>query len=201
MFKLPDLKFSYNDFGDNLDAKTMGIHYSKHHQAYVDEINDTITKFEIESPASVEDLSRNLDTLPKESHQAIINFGGGHFNHSFFWEILSSKKQEPSDKILESLISEFKSFDKFKEEFTDKALTLFESGWVFLSKDSSGKLFIKQFANQDSPIVRSKDRPLLTIDLWEHAYYLKYQNRRAEYITNWWNCINWEEVENKYFDN
>ena len=191
--ELPKLDYSYNSLEPFIDAKTMEIHHSKHHQAYVDKLNKALEGTGLENKP-VEELIKNLDKLPQDKKQAIINNGGGHFNHSFFWKILK-KDVKIKKEILDAINKKFGSLEEFKIQFKDSSLNLFGSGWVWLVLNKNKELEIMQTKNQDSPISEGKIL-LLACDVWEHAYYLKYQNRRADYLDAFFNVINWEEVNN-----
>jgi Fe-Mn family superoxide dismutase len=193
MFKLPELPYSFDALEPDIDAKTMELHYTKHHQGYVDKLNKALegTKF---SGMDIIKLLKNIDKIPKEKRQAVINNGGGHANHSLFWELLSPKPTTPSGNIAEAINAKFGSFEDFRKEFTDAAISVFGSGWAWLIVNSKGELEILSTPNQNSPVLENKT-PILGIDVWEHAYYLKYQNRRPDYITAFFNIINWDKVE------
>lgn len=200
MFELPSLPYSYDALEPFIDAKTMEIHHSKHHQAYVNKLNEAIGKYPEWEGKSVEQLLKSLELIPEDIRTAVRNHGGGHYNHSLFWKIMKPQGGgEPGEHLADALQSAFSDFAKFKEEFSKAAANLFGSGWAWLVKDSSGVLKVTTTPNQDSPLIQGLI-PLLGLDVWEHAYYLKYQNRRPEYIENWWNVVNWEEVE-KFFLN
>ena len=189
MFELPKLSYSYDALEPHFDARTMELHHSKHHQAYVDKLNAAVEKYPDIKEATVEDLLKNLNSLKVDDadRTAIRNNGGGHFNHSLFWKILdpASKKGE----MLETgIISSFGSVDDFKKQFTDLALKLFGSGWVWLGADENGKYHLQATGLQDSPLIHGHT-PILGLDLWEHSYYLKFQSRRAEYIEAWWKVL------------
>ncbi len=190
---LPELNFGYSDFEPYIDAKTMEIHYTKHHQAYVDKLNLALEKYKEFSKLELKELLVNLDKLPEEIKESVRNNGGGHWNHSFFWGLLTKNKTEPSQEFYEMIEETYGSFAEFKERFKNLALARFGSGWVWLTF-SNGKLEIMTTANQDNPLMERK-RAILGIDLWEHAYYLKYQNRRGDYIDAFWNVVNWDKVE------
>lgn len=193
--QLPKLPYEYDSLEPYIDEQTMHLHHDKHHQTYVDKLNETLEKYPELQKKSTEELLKNLSTIPAEIRQKVINFGGGHANHEFFWKIL--KKDIPiKGKIKTAIDKKFGSFDNFKKEFSSQALSLFGSGWVWLAINK-GELEIIQTKNQDSPISEGKT-PLLVIDLWEHAYYLKYQNKRADWIENFFKIINWEVVEKSY---
>ena len=194
MYELPELKFNYDALEPHLDAETLKIHYSKHHAAYVKKFNDAIegTKLEDKSPI---DLIKNLDSVPENLRVAIRNNGGGAHNHSFFWEILCPEEMsgEPGEKTSSAINKAFGNFDEFKKQFSEAATTVFGSGWAWLVVGTNGLEIIKT-ANQDNPVVQGK-KPILTLDVWEHAYYLKYRNLRLDYIAAFFNVINWKKVE------
>jgi Fe-Mn family superoxide dismutase len=192
---LPNLPYAYSDLEPYIDAQTMEIHHSKHHQAYVNNLNLALEKHPELSDKPLEDLIKNLSVVPDDIRDAIRNHGGGHLNHSFFWQIMSpsSNQKEPEGNLANLINQSFQSFANFKELFAKSATGRFGSGWAWLSMDSSGGLKIHSTTNQDSPLSDGL-KPLLCIDVWEHAYYLKYQNRRPEYIDAWWNVVNWSKV-------
>src|SRR3990172_5052241 len=194
-FELPPLPYGYDALEPYIDAETMQIHHDKHHQAYTDKLNAALEKYPDLQSKSVEELLKDLDSVPEEIRPAVRNHGGGYFNHSLFW--LMMKKGgggEPEGDLAEAIRGEFGSFAAFKEQFSTAAPTVFGSGWAWLVMDKSGELAIVTTPNQDSP-VSTGQRPLLALDVWEHAYYLKYQNRRPGYIENWWQVVNWDKVE------
>ena len=190
---LPSLSYAYDALSENIDATTMEIHYSKHHQGYVDKLNAAIKGTEAESH-SLEALIKNISQFD----MAVRNNAGGHFNHSLFWQILSPSPQRPSDDLQKAIADRWSSLDKFKEAFAQAAATRFGSGWAWLIVKPNGSLEITSTPNQDNPLmdVIATDRgtPILGLDVWEHAYYLKYQNRRPDYIEAFWNVVNWEKV-------
>jgi superoxide dismutase, Fe-Mn family len=192
---LPKLTYPYNALEPHIDARTMEIHYTKHHQAYIDNLNKAINgKADLESK-SVEHLISNLKVVPEDIRLIVRNNGGGHANHSFFWTVIGPKSDgEPIGKVAAGIKKTFGSFDIFKEKFAQAATTRFGSGWAWLTVARDGKLEISSTANQDSPLMEGKT-PLLGIDVWEHAYYLHYQNRRPDYIAAFWKVVNWKEVE------
>jgi len=194
-YELPKLPYPYNALEPYIDAQTMEIHHTKHHATYVAKLNEALAKHpELESK-SLEELLKNLDSIPEDIRMAVRNHGGGHFNHSLFWKIMGVRGWgEPTGKLAELLGKSFGDFQKFKEQFTNAAATLFGSGWAWLAVDKDGKLQIVQTPNQDTPLSKGL-KPILGLDVWEHAYYLKYQNRRPEYIEAWWHVVNWAEVE------
>jgi len=197
MHLLPKLPYSFDALEPYIDAKTMEIHYGKHHQTYVDKLNEAIHKPEGKDfhNMSVEELLKNLDKIPESIRTAVRNHGGGHFNHSFFWQILK-KGTEPGGEILKAINKKFKGIDVFKEQFNAKAVGLFGSGWCWLVLNK-GELEIMTTSNQDSPISQGKI-PILGLDLWEHGFYLKWQSNKKGYIENWWNVVNWNQVEKNY---
>ncbi len=192
--KLPDLPYDYNALEPFIDEQTMKIHHDKHHQAYVNNLNTALKDHSDLQKKTVEELLSHLNSVPETIRTAVRNNGGGHENHSLFWTLMRPKaRDQPSGHLLEKINSTFGSFEKFKELFSAAGMGRFGSGWAWLTlKD--GKLQIESTANQDSPLTEGKT-PLLTLDVWEHAYYLKYQNKRADYIQAWWNIVNWEKVE------
>ncbi|MEK6953076.1 MAG: superoxide dismutase [Nanoarchaeota archaeon] len=195
-FTLPKLEYSYDALEPYIDAKTMEIHHTKHQQAYIDKLKAAVQATEFEKK-DLNEVLKNIHKVPENIRQAVINHGGGHSNHSFFWKIMSpDSEKEPSGEISEEINKIFWSFDKFKEEFSNKALTVFGSGWAWLVLNK-GKLEIIQTKNQDSPLMENKI-PLLCIDVWEHSYYILRQNRRNEYIAAWWNVVNWKQVNENF---
>ena len=196
MFKLPKLQYPFDALEPYIDSQTMQIHHGKHHQAYVDKLNAAVTGTSL-SGKSIEEILRNFLNIDKEIKTAIVNGGGGHLNHSFFWNVMSPKSFfNPKSNIGKEIVNVFGTFDSFKEKFSNTAINRFASGWAWLVA-SKGKLEIIDTQNQDTPISIGKI-PLLCLDVWEHAYYLKYQNKRADYVNAWWNVVNWEKVEENY---
>jgi len=197
-FELPKLSYPYDALEPYIDATTMEIHHTKHHGGYVKKLNAALEKYPEWASKSIEDILKDLDNIPSDIRTAVRNNGGGHYNHSIFWTIMGPNGGgKPSGKLAENTNKTFGSFDKFKEEFSNAAATRFGSGWAWLVLDNSGHLSILSTPNQDNPITYSL-KPVLGLDVWEHAYYLKYQNRRPEYIQAWWNIVNWEEVNKRY---
>jgi Fe-Mn family superoxide dismutase len=197
MFTLPKLNYTYDALEPHIDATTMEIHHTKHHQAYIDKLNKAITETEW-ADKSLEEILANVSKLER----LVRNNAGGHWNHSFFWEVIgpSANHSEPTGELLEKINATFGSFEEFKNKFTESATTLFGSGWVWLIV-SNGELKIIQTPLQDNPLMddaKEKGIPILGLDVWEHAYYLKYQNKRAEYISAFWNVVNWEKVSENY---
>ena len=201
-FELPVLPYAYDALEPHFDARTMEIHHSKHHQTYVNNLNAAIEQAGIaEQP--VEALITNLDAVPEAQRGAVRNNGGGHANHSLFWTVLSANGGTPDDELAAAIDRDLGGFDAFKEAFTKAAQTRFGSGWAWLTSDRDGRLKVESSANQDSPLMGatvglSGNTPILALDVWEHAYYLNYQNRRPDYIAAWWNVVNWNAVAEKY---
>jgi len=197
-FELPKLPYAYDALEPHVDARTMEIHHSKHHNAYITNLNAALEKQPTWQKKSIEDILRNLNELPEEIRTAVRNNGGGHYNHTLFWEIMGPNcGGEPKGDLLNAIDKAFGSFASFKEQLAKAATTRFGSGWAWLSVDKRGNLLTESTANQDSPISEGR-RPILGLDVWEHAYYLKYQNRRPDYITAWWNVVNWAKVEENF---
>jgi Fe-Mn family superoxide dismutase len=190
---LPPLPYDFAALEPHIDARTMEIHHGKHHQTYVTNLNTALEKHPELQGKSVEDLIRSLSTVPEDIRAAVRNNGGGHANHTMFWKLMTPKGGgAPSGAVADAIADAFGSFDAFKEQFAKAGLGRFGSGWAWLI-DQGGKVAIESTPNQDSPLMEGK-KPILGLDVWEHAYYLKYQNRRADYIGAWWNVVNWAEV-------
>ena len=197
-FTLPPLGYDYAALEPHIDARTMEIHHTKHHQAYVTNLNAAIENTPELQDKSLEWLLQNLPSVPESVRNAVRNNGGGHWNHSFFWQIIGPNGGgEPSGKVADSIKSSFGDFSKLKEQLNASGLARFGSGWAWVVADKGGKLTIESTPNQDTP-VSDKKTPILGVDVWEHAYYLKYQNRRPDYLAAWWNTVNWPEVENRF---
>ncbi len=196
-FELPNLPYAFDALEPHIDAKTMEIHHDKHHNTYVTGLNDALAgKSEFEGK-SVEEVIANLDAVPEEVRTAVRNNGGGHANHSLFWESLAPNAGgQPTGELAEAIDAKFGSFDAFKDQFSAAAKSRFGSGWAWLSL-ANGELEISSTPNQDSPIMEGKT-PLLGLDVWEHAYYLNYQNRRPDYISAFWNVVNWDKVAERF---
>lgn len=192
-FELPKLPYSYNALEPYIDAKTMEIHHTKHHQTYTDKFNAALEKHPELFEKEAEEIMSDLMKVPEDIRKDVINHGGGYVNHNLFWEVMSPKKQEVGRKLKEAIVMDFGSFEKFMGDFSDAAKARFGSGWAWLVVNN-GKLEVTSTANQDTPLSQGKV-PILGLDVWEHAYYLKYQNKRPDYITAWWNIVNWELVE------
>lgn len=192
MFTLTDLPYSYDALEPHIDAQTMELHHSKHHQTYVDKLNKAVEGTEF-ATKPIEELLQNLDNLPEKIKTTVRNNGGGHYNHSFFWKVMSPDGGgAPEGKLAEMINSSFGDFDEFKADFATAAIGRFGSGWVWLVQDG-GSLKITDSPNQDSPMMDGVT-PLLGLDVWEHAYYLKYQNKRPDYVEAWWNVVDWKSV-------
>jgi Fe-Mn family superoxide dismutase len=194
---LPALPYDFGALEPHIDAQTMQIHHDKHHQAYVNNLNAALDKHPEWHNKSLEELLRGINSVPEDIRTAVRNNGGGHHNHSLFWTIMGPKAGgEPSGKLADAIGKAFGDFAKFKEAVATAATTRFGSGWAWLAV-AGGKLEVFSSANQDSPLMDGKI-PLLGLDVWEHAYYLKYQNRRPDYVTAWWNVVNWQEVGRRF---
>lgn len=191
-YSLPDLTYAYDALEPHFDARTMEIHHTKHHQAYINNVNAALEGTSFDGKP-VEEVLANINSVPADKRQAVINNGGGHANHALFWTIIGPNGGgEPSGDLAAAINSAFGSFDAFKEKFAQAAATRFGSGWAWLVV-SGGKLEVISTANQDSPIMEGKT-PILGLDVWEHAYYLNYQNRRPDYVKAFWNVVNWAKV-------
>ena len=195
-YSLPPLPYAYDALEPHFDALTMEIHHGKHHQTYVNNLNNAVSEACL-GAAPVEALIEQLENVPESWRTAVRNNGGGHANHSLFWTILSAKGGRPSGEVARAIDSELGGFDAFKDAFTKAAQTRFGSGWAWLTVGQDGKLLVESSANQDSPLMGefaglSGGTPILTLDVWEHAYYLKYQNKRGEYAKAFWNIVNWD---------
>jgi Fe-Mn family superoxide dismutase len=196
-FSVPDLPYAYDALEPHIDEATMRVHHDKHHQAYVDKANAALEGTQW-ADSDVEEVLKSLGDLPADKQAAVRNNAGGHHNHTLFWQMMSPDGGgEPDGELGEAITSSFGSFDAFKEEFKNAGIARFGSGWAWLVKDSSGNLAVTSTANQDSP-VSDGQTPLLGADVWEHAYYLKYQNKRPEYLDAFWNVVNWDYVAEKF---
>lgn len=194
---LPPLPYAFDALEPYIDAQTMQIHHDKHHQAYVDKLNDAIKGHADLEAMAIEDLLKNITKVPEAARQAVINNGGGHANHSLFWAVMGKGKGgSPSGELGSAIDTVFGSFDKFQETFTTNALTQFGSGWSWLVWDGTKLAAVKK-PNQDSPLMDGHI-PLLGCDVWEHAYYLKYQNKRPDYVKEWWNTVDWDAVAARF---
>ncbi len=202
-FTLPDLPYGYDALEPHVDAQTMQIHHGKHHNAYVTKLNDAVSGLPDLEAKTVKDLVADLNSVPMEIRPAVRNNGGGHANHSLFWSIMSPDGGgKPSGDLGNAIDAAFVSFDKFKESFANAAVTRFGSGWAWLGVRENGSLCITSTPNQDNPFMRgvvdTVCTPILGLDVWEHAYYLKYQNRRPDYIAAWWNVVDWDAVATRH---
>ena len=202
-YELPPLPYAYDALEPHFDARTMEIHHTKHHQTYVTSLNNAVNDAGIE-PVAVEELIKDIGALPSAAQTAVRNHGGGHANHALFWTVLSPKGGgEPTGKLADAINNDLGGFERFKEQFIKAAQTRFGSGWAWLTVGKDGKLLVENSANQDSPLMGefvglSGGTPILGLDVWEHAYYLNYQNRRPDYISAFFNIFNWEEVARRY---
>jgi len=199
-FELPKLPYGYDALEPYIDAKTMEIHHTKHHQTYVDKLNAALEKYPDLQGRPVEELLLNFDSLKVDDADktAIRNHGGGHFNHSMFWKYIDPSNK-PDELLVKEINSVFGSLEEFKKQFTDSASKLFGSGWTWLVRDTKdSKLMIKNFPMQDAPIMNNAYQVMFGLDVWEHAYYLNYQNRRPDYVAAWWNVVNWDAVADKF---
>ena len=195
--ELPPLPYGYDALEPHIDARTMEIHHTKHHQAYITKLNGALEGHADLQQLTVTDLLAKIDRVPEKIRTAVRNHGGGHANHSLFWQIMApGGGGKPGGKLADAIKSAFGGFDGFKQAFSDAAANRFGSGWAWLVAQQ-GKLTVESSANQDSPLMDGKV-PILGLDVWEHAYYLKYQNRRPDYIAAWWNVVNWDEVAQRF---
>lgn len=197
-FALPDLTYDYSALEPHIDARTMEIHHTKHHQTYITTVNKALEAHEELAKLSVVELMKDLSRVPDSIRQVVINHGGGHFNHCLFWTIMGPNGGgEPTGDLKAAIDSTFGDFAQFRDKFNQAAATRFGSGWAWLTLDSQGALVVESSANQDTPLSAGRT-PLMGIDVWEHAYYLNYQNRRADYIQAWWNVIDWSAVAKNF---
>ena len=199
MFKLPKLKYDFGSLNPAISEETMRLHYGKHHQAYVDNLNKVVSECNEAQGKSLLELASVSEQFNCSNKQAIINNAGGHYNHSLFWEIMgpvSQNEGEPSGLLKQLIVDKYGGHQQFVDKFSEVALNRFGSGWVFLQPDGE----IISTANQDTPMMQGKDEPVFGLDVWEHAYYLDYKNVRADYIKKWWNVVNWQAVERRFND-
>ena len=201
-YTLPPLPYAYDALEPHFDARTMEIHHTKHHQTYITNLNNALGEAGVEA-VPVEDLIRSIDKLPAQIQTAVRNNGGGHANHALFWTVLTPSGGAPAGKLAQAIDADLGGFYKFREAFTKAAQTRFGSGWAWLTVEANGKLLVESSANQDSPLMGqfaglSGGTPILGLDVWEHAYYLNYQNRRPDYIAAFFNIIDWDEVARRY---
>ncbi len=196
-FELPQLPYAYDALEPHIDARTMEIHHSKHHAGYTNKLNAAIAGTDLENK-SIEEILANLDAVPENIRTAVRNNGGGYANHALFWAIMSPNGGgAPSGELADAINAAFGSFDAFKEQFSNAAATRFGSGWAWLVVESDGSLSVTSTPNQDTPLMEGKT-PILGLDVWEHAYYLNYQNRRPDYIAAWWSVVNWDAVAERF---
>lgn len=197
-FTLPPLRYDYKALEPHIDAATMQFHHDKHHAAYVKNLNEAVSKYPQLKNKTAEQLIQNLNSVPQDIRKTVRNNGGGHINHTMFWEIMGPNGGgAPTGAIAAAITQSFGSFDNFKKEFNDAGTKRFGSGWAWLVRTKDGKLQVTSTANQDSPLMEGS-YPIMGNDVWEHAYYLKYQNKRADYLTAWWNVVNWTEVNKRF---
>jgi superoxide dismutase, Fe-Mn family len=197
-FSLPDLPYPHNALEPHIDARTMEIHHQKHHGGYVSKLNDAVSKHPELKDKSVEDLLRGIESIPEDIRTAVRNNGGGHANHSLFWRIMGPNAGgEPTGGVGDAIRSAFGDFSAFRDKFAAAATGRFGSGWAWLILGNGGNVEIIDLPNQDSPLMQGR-KPILGLDVWEHAYYLNYQNRRPDYVNAWWNVVNWAEVDKQY---
>ena len=199
-YELPPLPYDYDALEPTIDEQTMHLHHEKHHNTYVTNLNAALEKHPDADPGSVEQLLANINDVPEDIRRAVRNNAGGHSNHSMFWQIMGpGGGDEPTGDLAQAIDSSFGSFDGFKEQFAAAAApgALFGSGWAWLVASPDGSLSIEKTANQDSPLMEGR-APVIGLDVWEHAYYLKYQNRRPEYLDAWWNTLNWDAINERY---
>lgn len=197
-FQLPPLPYDYKALEPHIDAATMQFHHDRHHAAYVKNLNDAVSKYPELKSKSAEELISDLNSIPEDIRTTIRNNGGGHINHTMFWEIMSPNGGgEPTGAIATAIKANFGSFDEFKKQFNDAGSKRFGSGWAWLVRTQDGKLTVTSTQNQDSPLMEGSF-PIMGNDVWEHAYYLKYQNKRADYLNAWWNVVNWNEVNKRF---
>ena len=191
-FALPNLPYAFDALEPYIDAKTMEIHHDRHHATYVNNLNAAVEKHREWFLRPIEEILRLLSSVPEDIRTAVRNSGGGHANHAFFWRVMRKGPAQPKGELAAAIDKKFGSYAQFQDDFTKAALGVFGSGWAWLVKNPDGALDILQTANQDNPWVGAKATPIITLDVWEHAYYLKHQNRRVNYIKDWWNVVNWD---------
>ncbi|HSX47401.1 MAG TPA: superoxide dismutase [Patescibacteria group bacterium] len=195
MFTLPELPYGYDALSSAISEKIMKLHHDNHHQTYVDNLNKAVASEESIKDKSIEDLLTNLDEIPESVRGTVRNHGGGHFNHSFFWQIMAPNSSgQPNGQLKNELVSKYGDWQSFIDKFSESATKIFGSGWAWLMPDLS----IETTPNQDNPIMNGEKAPILGLDVWEHAYYLDYTFKRADYIKAWWNVVNWSEVESRF---
>jgi len=197
-FELPQLPYDYSALEPHIDTQTMQIHHDKHHAAYVSNLNKALESAPDLAGKSIAEIVSNLSSVPEKIRQAVINNGGGHYNHTLFWEIMGPKGGgEPKGELAKAIDAAFGNYEGLREKVNNAGMTRFGSGWAWLVADKAGQLQVLSTANQDNPLSNGL-QPILGVDVWEHAYYLKYQNRRADYLSAWWNVVNWDAVAARY---
>jgi len=195
MFTVPELGYAYDALGENISKEIMELHHSKHHKTYVDKLNAALKNYPELQGKEVVELIRDLDAIPEAIRGAVRNHGGGHYNHSLFWKVMSPQGGgQPTGVLLEGLVAKYGSYQSFVDEFTAKSLAVFGSGWAWLQPDLS----IVTTSNQDVPLMQGEPEPILGLDVWEHAYYLDYKNKRDDYVAAWWNVVDWDFVASRY---
>jgi len=195
MFTVPELGYAYDALGENISKEIMELHHSKHHKTYVDKLNAALENYPELQGKEVVELIRDLDAIPEAIRGAVRNHGGGHYNHSLFWKVMSPQGGgQPTGVLLEGLVAKYGSYQSFVDEFTAKSLAVFGSGWAWLQPDLS----IVTTSNQDVPLMQGAPEPILGLDVWEHAYYLDYKNKRDDYVAAWWNVVDWDFVASRY---
>jgi Fe-Mn family superoxide dismutase len=199
-FELPHLPYSFDALEPWIDAKTVEIHYTKHHMTYLTNLNNALSNLPALAGRSIEEILSHLEIIPEAARTAVRNNGGGYYNHIVYWNVMGANQGgEPLGKLAKAIETSFGGFAVLKEQIEKAGLGRFGSGWAWLSKKTDGSLLVHSTPNQDTPLAEGL-KPVIGVDVWEHAYYLKYQNRRAEYLTNWWNLVNWEEAERRYLE-
>jgi Fe-Mn family superoxide dismutase len=197
-FEMMQLPYAYNALESYIDAQTVELHYSKHHATYLKNLNTALEKYPQFFDLKIEQILADLDSIPEDIRGVVRNNGGGYYNHNIYWAIMGANRGgEPSGRLAAAINAAFGSFASFKEQVEKAGMGRFGSGWAWLSKKADGGLVIHSTPNQDTPLAEG-NFPVIGVDVWEHAYYLKYQNRRAEYLANWWNLVNWEEAERRF---
>lgn len=195
MFTVPDLPYAYDALGEHISSDIMQLHHDKHHRTYVDKLNAALTSHPEIGETSIVELMSHIDDLPEDIRGAVRNHGGGHYNHSLFWKVMAPDAGgQPTAELYDAIVAKYGDYQSFVDEFTTKALGVFGSGWVWLQPDLS----IVTSANQDNPLMQGAPEPLLGLDVWEHAYYLDYMNKRDAYVAAWWNVVNWPYVAERY---
>jgi len=195
MFTVPELGYAYDALGENISKEIMELHHSKHHKTYVDKLNAALENYPELQGKEIVELIRDLDAIPEAIRGAVRNHGGGHYNHSLFWKVMSPQGGgQPTGALLDGLVAKYGSYQSFVDEFTAKSLAVFGSGWAWLQPDLS----IMITSNQDVPLMQGEPEPILGLDVWEHAYYLDYKNKRDDYVAAWWNVVDWDFVASRY---